>query len=92
MLLTHSKVAEERLASIAGRFMLNHSYLDGPPSLSASFDCHFTVREAVASPKVTAAIEATGALMCFVDPIFDMREREINPALLDCSALPLFSA
>jgi hypothetical protein len=72
--------------------MLNHSYLDGPPSLSATFDCHLTVREASASRKVTAAIEATGELMCFVDPMFDMPEREINLTLLDFSALPLFSA
>jgi hypothetical protein len=72
--------------------MLNHSCLDVPPSLSASFDCHFPGREAVASSKVTAAIEATGVLMSFVDPMFDITEQEIKPALLDCGALPLFSA
>lgn len=72
--------------------MLNHSYLDGLPSLSATFDCHLTVCEAVARRKVTAAIEATGALMCFVDSMFGTTEREINPTLLDFSALPIFSA
>jgi DNA-binding GntR family transcriptional regulator len=70
---------------------LHHSCVDGPPSLSATVDCHLAVLEAVASRDVAAAIEATDALMCVVDRMFDAMELEIDPALLDCSVLPLFS-
>jgi DNA-binding GntR family transcriptional regulator len=85
-----SKVAKERLTSTGGKFMLSRSCLEGPPSLSATIDCHLAVLEAVASRSVKAAIEATDAGMDFVDYMFDVMEREIDPALLDCSVLPVF--
>ena len=72
--------------------MLSHSCLDGPPSLSATIDRHLAVLEAGASRNVSAAIEATDARMRFDDHMFDVMKREIDPARLGGSVLPLFSA
>ncbi len=71
--------------------MLSRSCLEGPPSLSATIDCHLAVLEAVASRNAKVAIEATDAGMGFVDHMFDVMEREIDSAPLDCIVLPLSS-
>ncbi|MGH6636987.1 MAG: GntR family transcriptional regulator [Polaromonas sp.] len=53
--------------------------------LQGTVDGHIAVIDAVASGQVDAAIAASDGLMDFVESMFDVLEREIDPALLDCS-------
>ena len=62
-----------------------HMQTAGSASLQGTVDGHIAVIDAVAEGKVDAAIEASDALMDFVEGMFDVLEREVSPALLDCS-------
>ena len=53
--------------------------------LQATIDGHVAVIDAVANGHVDAAIAASDGLMDFVESMFDVLEREVAPALLDCS-------
>jgi len=54
-------------------------------SLVRTVDVHLALLEAVANRHVEAAIAASDQLVDFVDSMFDVLEREIDPSLLDCS-------
>jgi DNA-binding GntR family transcriptional regulator len=62
-----------------------HSQVKGGASLHTTIDCHLAVLNAVANRDVEPAMAASDALMDFVDSMFDVMERDIDPALLDCS-------
>jgi DNA-binding GntR family transcriptional regulator len=53
--------------------------------LHDTVDGHIAVIDAVADGKADAAIAASDHLMDFVERMFDVLEREVDPALLDCS-------
>ncbi|NDZ15941.1 GntR family transcriptional regulator [Variovorax sp. WS11] len=53
--------------------------------LHDTVDGHIAVIDAVAAGKADAAIAASDRLMEFVEGMFDVLEREVDPALLDCS-------
>jgi DNA-binding GntR family transcriptional regulator len=59
--------------------------------LHDTVDGHIAVIDAVASGKADAAIAASDRLMDFVEDMFDVLEREVDPALLDCSLTELGS-
>ncbi len=54
-------------------------------ALGRTIDVHLALLDAVANRHADAAITATDQLVDFVDSMFDVLEREIDPALLDCS-------
>ena len=68
---------------------LYHAQLKAPSSLQTTIDCHLAVLEAVANRHIARAIDASDRLVAFVDSMFDVMEREINPSLLDCSIEPI---
>jgi DNA-binding GntR family transcriptional regulator len=68
---------------------IHHVQLKQPSSLQTSIDCHLAVLEAVANRHIERAIDASGKLVAFVDSMFDVMEREIDPSLLDCSIEPI---
>src|SRR5262245_28021230 len=64
---------------------LYHSQAVRGESLQRSIGCHVSLLDAVANRHVDQAIAALDDLIGFVDSMFDVLEREIDPALLDCS-------
>ena len=64
---------------------LYHSKVPASASLRKSIDAHLVLLDAVANRHVDAAIAASDELIDFVDSMFDVLERQIDPALLDCS-------
>jgi DNA-binding GntR family transcriptional regulator len=70
---------------------IHHNQIKGNASLHATIDCHLAVLDAVANRHLDAAVAASDKLIDFVDSMFDVMEREIDPALLDCSLEPLIA-
>jgi DNA-binding GntR family transcriptional regulator len=64
---------------------LYHSKAPAGTSLRRTVEVHLRLLDAVAHRHVDAAIAASDELIDFVDSMFDVLEREIDPALLDCS-------
>ena len=62
-----------------------HTQGTAAPSLLKTVDVHLAQIDAVANRHVDAAIAASDQLIDFVDSMFDVLEREVDPALLDCS-------
>ena len=60
-----------------------------PANLAQTIDGHLAIIEAVANRHLDAAVAATDALIDFADSMFTVMEREVDPALLDCSFEPL---
>jgi DNA-binding GntR family transcriptional regulator len=68
---------------------VHHRYIKGDTGLQTTIDCHLAVLNAVANRHIKEAMAASDALIDFVDRMFDVMEREIDPSLLDCSLEPL---
>ena len=66
-----------------------HTKTKGHVSLHATIDCHLAIANAVANRRIDEAVAASDSLIAFVDGMFDAMEREVDPALLDCSLEPL---
>lgn len=64
---------------------LYHTQVLPAEGLLKTVDVHLALIDAVANCHVEAAITASDELTSFVDRMFDVLEREIDPALLDCS-------
>lgn len=64
---------------------LYHSHLQADTNLAKTIDVHIAMLDAVASRHIEASIVACDELIDFVDSMFDVLEREIDPSLLDCS-------
>lgn len=64
---------------------LYHSKVPAGLSLRRTVEVHLVLLDAVAHRHVDAAIAASDELIDFVDSMFDVLEREIDPGLLDCS-------
>lgn len=70
---------------------LYHRQMPGSADLKATIDVHLSVLDAVANRHVEAALQASDALIAFVDEMFDDLEAKIDPSLLDVSIEPLCS-
>jgi DNA-binding GntR family transcriptional regulator len=68
---------------------IHHNQLKADGSLLTTVDCHLAILNAVANRHIDEAMAASDALIDFVDSMFEVMEREIDPALLDCSLEPL---
>ena len=68
---------------------IHHNHIGGQANVQTTIDCHLAVLDAVANRHVDQAMAASDALIDFVDSMFDIMEREIDPSLLDCSLEPL---
>jgi DNA-binding GntR family transcriptional regulator len=66
-----------------------HMHVEGLASLLKSIDCHLGILNPIAHCHVEQAVEASDALIDFVDSMFEVMEREIDPSLLDCSLEPV---
>jgi DNA-binding GntR family transcriptional regulator len=66
-----------------------YSRINGAPNLDATVDCHLAVLEAVANRHVDQAVTASDRLIELVESMFEVLERDVDPALLDCSLEPL---
>lgn len=64
---------------------LYHTQIARRQNLQQSIDCHVDILDAVANRHVDQALAASDKLIAFVDSMFDVLEREIDPSLLDCS-------
>ncbi|ACM29846.1 GntR family transcriptional regulator [Rhizobium rhizogenes] len=65
--------------------LIHHTNIGGAESLAGTIDTHIAVLEAIAKRNVTQAVEASDALIGFVDGMFDTIERKIDPSILDSS-------
>lgn len=68
---------------------IHHNRTGGDIGLDGTIEVHLAVLDAVANRHVERAVAASDALIDFVDRMFDVMEREIDPSLLDCSLEPL---
>ena len=68
---------------------IHHNQLKADASLLTTVDCHLAILTAVANRHIDEATSASDALIDFVDSMFEVMEREIDPSLLDCSLEPL---
>lgn len=66
-----------------------HRLLPGHTDLSGTIDSHLAILNAVATRRVDRAVEASNALIDFMDQMFEEMETGIDPGLLDCSIEPL---
>ena len=68
---------------------LYHRCVGAPESLLETIDHHIAIVEAVANRRQAEAEAATDGLIGFMDSMFGVMEREIDPTLLDCSFDPV---
>lgn len=64
---------------------LYHTQTAAETSLLRTVDVHLALLDAVINRRVDAAVSASDELIGFVDTMFDVLEREIDPGQLDCS-------
>ena len=64
---------------------LYHTQTSAESNLLRTVDAHLALLDAVANRHVEAAIAASDELISFVDSMFEVLEREIDPSQLDCS-------
>ncbi len=62
-----------------------HNWVAAEAGLNQTVDCHLDIMDAVANRHVEEAVAAVDRLIDFADSMFDRMEREVDPALLDCS-------
>jgi len=68
-----------------------HTRVASGAGFDPTIDCRLAALDAIGSRRTDAAMAASDALTDFVDHMFDAIEREIDPALLDCSLESLVS-
>ncbi|MCP3444942.1 GntR family transcriptional regulator [Bradyrhizobium sp. CCGUVB14] len=71
---------------------IHHRHMPGRTDLSSTIDRHLDILNAIATRRVDAAVNASDALIDFMDTIFVGMEAGIDPRLLDCSIEPLLDA
>jgi DNA-binding GntR family transcriptional regulator len=69
-----------------------HRHMPGHEDLAGTIDNHLAILNAVANRRVDRAVEASDALIAFMDSMFEAMEAGIDPRLLDCSIEPLLGA
>ncbi|CAH1672361.1 GntR family transcriptional regulator [Chelatococcus asaccharovorans] len=68
-----------------------HNRIASDQNFGATVDSHLAILDAIAGRQVDEAVAASDALMDFVDSMFDIMEREVDPSLLDCNLAPFVS-
>jgi DNA-binding GntR family transcriptional regulator len=68
---------------------IHHNHSAGEASIRKTIDCHLAVLHAIASRHADEAVIASDMLIEFVDSMFGVMEREVDPSLLDSSLEPL---
>ena len=71
---------------------IHHRHMPGQSDLSGTINRHLDILHAIANRRVDAAVEASNALIDFMDSIFSGMEAGIDPCLLDYSIEPLLGA
>src|SRR5262245_4178871 len=66
-----------------------HRQLPGHADLARTIDSHLSILSAIANRRVDRAVNASDALIDFMDQMFEEMESGIDPSLLDCSIEPL---
>jgi DNA-binding GntR family transcriptional regulator len=61
-----------------------HTQIASGADFNPTINCHLAVLDAIGSRRIDAAMSASDALTDFVDHMFDVMERDLDPALLDC--------
>ena len=69
-----------------------HTHMPGLPTVTGSVDHHLALLDAVANSHVELAVAASDALIQFMDGMFEVMEKDIDPVLLDHSIEPLFTS
>jgi DNA-binding GntR family transcriptional regulator len=69
--------------------LIHHVNIGGEESLASTIETHVSVLEAIAKRNVPQAVEASDALIAFVDNMFGAIEDRIDPSILDSSLQPL---
>lgn len=62
-----------------------HRWIRPDEGLGRTVGCHLAMLDAVAGRNVGAAVEAADQLVAFVDSMFDVMDRGVDPALFDCN-------
>ena len=62
-----------------------HSRVRPDESLRGTLDGHLSILDAVVAGRVTNAVAASDRLIAFVDSMFDVLGRGVDPALFDCN-------
>jgi len=62
-----------------------HSWVRPDEGLGRTLDCHIAIVDAVAASRIDDAIAASDQLIAFMDSMFDVLGRGIDPALFDCN-------
>ncbi len=62
-----------------------HGAIRPNEGLSRTIECHLAIIDAVAARQSRAAVAAADQLMAWMDSMFDVMGRGIDPALLDCN-------
>ena len=62
-----------------------HSWIRPNEGLGRTLGCHLAMLDAVAGRHADDAVAAADQLVGFVDSMFDVMERGVDPALLDCN-------
>lgn len=71
--------------------LIHHTNVGGTESLAGTIQTHIAVLDAITKRNVAMAVEASDALIAFVDDMFDAIERQIDPSVLDSSLESLVS-
>jgi DNA-binding GntR family transcriptional regulator len=67
---------------------IHHNHSASETGIHTTIDRHLAILSAIASRHVDRAVAASDKLIDFVDGMFDIMEREIDPTLLDSSLEP----
>ena len=68
---------------------LYHSLAGAENNLTKTVDVHLALLDAVTNRRAQAALEASDQLIAFVDSMFAVLEREVEPSMLDSSVVDL---
>lgn len=66
-----------------------HNRTSAHSNITETIDAHLSVLDAVVNRNIEPAVRAADALIDFVDSMFKVIEREVDPAFLDCSLEPI---
>jgi DNA-binding GntR family transcriptional regulator len=66
-----------------------HNRTSGHSNIAQTIDTHLSVLDAIVNRDVEQAVRSTDALIDFVDDMFEIIEREVDPTFLDCSLEPI---
>ncbi|MCT7377939.1 GntR family transcriptional regulator [Chelativorans salis] len=66
-----------------------HNRTSGHSNISETIDAHLSVLDAVVNRDAERAVLSSDSLIDFVDSMFDVVERDVDPEFLDCTLEPI---